>query len=109
MEALTSKAYVLVLCDFDMGAGVRGVLTGAELVAEFRAWEAINQPGSFALIYALTSHTGDDVVRQCQLAGMQGLLSKPFDALEIMDILDAAVVGGGTRKLRSARPWDATK
>ena len=84
-NALRSRVYTLVLCDFHMPA-----MNGAELISAFRSWEAENRPGSKVPIYCLTGDAANDVVKQCLKAGINGVLTKPMEMERVTSLVSEA-------------------
>lgn len=74
LEALKECQYTVVLCDFNMGA-----VSGADVVSEFRAWEATQGRTHITPIYGLTASVDADTEAACLKAGMQGVCTKPLD------------------------------
>lgn len=74
LEALREKEYDVCFCDVQMSGG----MNGCQLTELFREWEVKNRTGKRQNIIALTAYTSPEVATQCEVAGMQGILTKPL-------------------------------
>lgn len=78
IEAAASKRYGLILMDLEMpGMG------GFEAARHIRTLQA----GQDVPMLALTAHTGNEYRKRCIAEGMQGFLSKPVRAAELLSVV----------------------
>ena len=85
-EAVRQQAagrFELILMDLQMPE-----LSGIEAAIEIRKWEA--GAGLKAVpIFALTANADEESARQCMNVGMQGVLTKPFQVRELLELLES--------------------
>jgi CheY-like chemotaxis protein len=86
VEKATSGAYDLILMDLQMPR-----MDGLTATRAIRATGGIRQPR----IVALTANAMDSDREACVAAGMDDFLSKPFQASELQEKLDAVAVATG--------------
>jgi two-component system, sensor histidine kinase and response regulator len=82
VDAVKEKEYDLILMDCQMP-----VMDGFEATTEIRHHEQGKNAGIRIPIIALTGNVVQGVQEQCQAAGMDGYLSKPFSMAELQEKL----------------------
>ncbi|HWR52499.1 MAG TPA: response regulator [Bryobacteraceae bacterium] len=82
IEAASSKQYGLILMDLEMPG--MGGFAAARCIRKLHDAEIVP-------MLALTAHTGSDYRRRCAAEGMQGFLSKPVRAAELLSVVRQTV------------------
>ena len=88
LEALESRAFDVILMDLQMPE-----MDGFEATAAIRKGEAVT--GTRIPIIALTAHAMKDDRERCLGAGMDGYISKPVQAEELLKITEALAADAG--------------
>ena len=65
------------------------IMDGFECVTRFRKWEAEHSVRVRQHICCLTAQPSDSVRRDCQEAGMDGLIAKPMKKIDLIDYLQS--------------------
>ena len=91
LDIIAEETFDLVLMDLSMPG-----MDGLETTRLIRKAE---QPGSELPIFALSAHTSRQSVESCLEAGMNGVLSKPFDSQKAEQVID--LINGPTGSVPS--------
>jgi signal transduction histidine kinase/CheY-like chemotaxis protein len=87
LEALTTQAFDLILMDVQMSE-----IDGIEATRAIRETEKAS--GAHIPIIALTAHAMKGDKDKCLAAGMDGYLSKPIHALDLLNLVERTGAGG---------------
>lgn len=84
LEAVKARAFDVVLLDFHMPG-----MTGVEAAAAIRHWEQLQQRDPLRIL-GLTASAMPDDIKQCLKAGMDQVITKPFDIEQLRRTLASA-------------------
>jgi CheY-like chemotaxis protein/HPt (histidine-containing phosphotransfer) domain-containing protein len=96
---LTSESFDVVFLDWELPG-----LKGGDIARRIRARPSGEQP----IIIAMTAHDGADVRRQCEEAGMDEFLRKPYDVTQVRHRIADALTRRVATALTGRDPETAT-
>lgn len=87
VEAIKEGTFDLILMDFHMP-----LLTGGEATMQIRKWEKVEQRLPIPIV-GITASAMPHEIDRCLAAGMDRVITKPFDVQMLLDLLKAVCRG----------------